>query len=636
MFEFPTITHEYPLTDREKQAIKIVKPMRPSLWVQENLSLPEDSAYSQKGQIILDPWMIFPLDLAENPYIEEIVYMGSTQGAKSFLFELITLWFVAHYGGSFLITYQDLVTVKDSLTDKLLPVIKANKVLNRLLTDTQDDLKNNKIRLRNAFIRTGSPIRRVLASFAYNLVYLSECGKYDCKFDFVTLAKSRFNQVLSRTLLLLESSPLSEGTQFVSYCKSIKNHIYPFVQTPCCKKWVFMDDSIIKEIPNSDGSLDHSPERILSESAAYLECPHCKTRISEESRYPMLKTTIWAETADQIIDGVQPVFNIRKICVHSNRIYSHKWTFADTLAAFFSALNSEDPTSLDSYNQEVMGRATRRAGNGKINEKYILSKCQAYNQYDYDNVRYNEDIEFSIAGLDTHKDNIRFVLFGICPRTTTVYVMLEDKIEVDLESKTPFDIAEMLKSRLFNHKFLRTDNSEIPIIMAGIDRQGGYQKKVDEVCKYIPVLHPVFGTPRKNDPIIRKAKNEGWWIINSREISRTVEKFLTNGKIIFPLDISSTFITEIIGEYWETTVNTKGHQVTEQVILEENHARSCANYAFALMFLLSVWSDPGKAKRIADNILAATDLTLPNDDQKTTVLPINGRSKSFKPNRFRR
>jgi phage terminase large subunit GpA-like protein len=609
-----------PMDEDIRDAYRIV--VAPDIvdWINNSVIIPEGSGYSRTGKVSLDPWQLFPLRKGVSRETHEIAIECATQLGKSFVAEMILLFKTKFKGVKALVVYENEKKIPDIVTDRLQPIIEEN--CKEHLTGVADDLKSEKITLKNSIIRTGSAnIKGDMSTHAYQLVYGSEVSKWQKKnFDQMKLCKGRFTSVM-RTgdyLFILESSPFEEGDLFDVEIKRIKTRLLPFVKCPHCRKRFFLEDKIIKEVPNQINLIcDHNPDRILAEKAAYCECPNCKGVIGHNHHYRLLNDIIWSTEEEIKADPFKNIQNdygkIPEVVFHVNKLYTIDYTFSQCLHNYFSALYSPDHLALDEYNREDMARPKPRgSGFSRMSETFLVSKVRPYFQY---GESYPDAIQFAIPGIDVMDSFMSFVLRGFCPETSESWMMRADRIEYDPLKINAEVMKTLLNERIFNMQWRRDDETLIPIIWGFIDI-GHRQDIVLKAAAKIPVLHGYKGDSRVNC-LIKKSEKEEFYLGNSEQLSKLVEKLSHADTWYLPDDWDQTYVDEFLGEFWQPVMKRNGTTITEFVKTEKNHYRSCENYIQAAVQLLNIQTNPDRAIRMARRINAPK-----KEEQKPAPVPV--------------
>lgn len=624
--------HEYPLSQGEIENARPVSYPEPAQWVNEKLKIPSGTGYTREGKVTLDPVQSWVVNKMCHHRTHEFVLSACTQWGKSFQAEVGVLYKIKHGGARVLIVYDTKEKIPDIIGDRFQPMIKEN--LPELMTGNPDDFKVEKIKMKTSIVRTQSANQKV-ATHAYDIVYCSETGKWPRKnYDQLKQCKGRFTSVIrtGRYLLIIESSPFEEGDLFDIECNRIKTHVYPFVKCPSCGKRFFLEDVIIKEIPNKETIVcDHDPDRILAERAAYCECPHCRSNIHHNLQYKLLQDVIWMTENDAKNNphcDIQPDYmDIPEIVAHINKLYTIDYSFSQCLHNYFSALYSEDPIALAEYEREDMARPKRRGtGKDRMSEVFITSKAKQYNQWDD---QFPDEIQFCMAGIDVMKEFCTYVVRGFNPECNETWLMRSDRILIDPLTINSDRLKDLLNEKIFRYNWMRREKTTIPIIWGFIDI-GFRQDLAMQTAQKIPILHGYKGDTKQKNLILKSKNGTKWgdfYLGHSEMLSGLVEKYASANTWYMPGDYSPQYIEEFLGEYWETKKRTNGTTYTEFVKTEKNHSRSCENMIMGACQLLNVQTNPDRAVRLARKISTPKiEVDTPKPENK--ILKSMGRSSS--------
>lgn len=585
-FYVPAVSHKHPLSNSEKNSFRI-EPLPDSCdWIEKHIKL--SSYYAKPGKIQLAPWQHAVIRYLVDPQWKQINIVGSTQTGKSFIVECALSYLINFKRTSFLVCYATEDTAEKVFSERLRPLITENPVLAKYVNNAKELTVSEMKLLSNIIIRTATAASRAsIASFQSKIVYGSEVSKYKSSgYDVIKLLKGRYGSHLDTGdyKLILESSPFEVGDPFYNEVYKLGSIIlYPHVSCPHCSRWFVMRNELIKEIPNEDGICDHDYNRIRLNQAAYLECPACKGRIEEKYHITMLNRVVWAASSDEI-DENGNLLNTYKgttITLWFNRLVNWAYKFSDSLANFFEAQQSNNLTSLYSYLQEDCAEFVNHKSK-KMSDSYLLGRCGGYFQFG-ENRRYSNDILCATVGIDTQDNGYYYVVQGY-GKHMSQYILIADFIECDpkiAENQDMHNVYKKMYQRIFCEKYIREDNSEIPIVWGFIDRGGHKSKEVDYICQRIPQLHPYIGGTTKRMALVEQSKTGDHYMGNTEMLSRLVDKWSQTETWYLPDDIQPEFIKQFTAQYWETVILKNGSKKQEYIHGGDDHLRDCCNYAMA-------------------------------------------------------
>lgn len=585
-FTYPLYIHEYSISDRVKNSLRIEE--RPDIceWIESNISLPEDSSYALKGKVRLDSFQRWILRQAVKQTTRKMCIVASVQIGKSFLCEMIAFYLIRYKTGNIMLSYQEAQTASRVIVERLLPVLKSNPELSRYLTKT---ITNEYINLKNGVLRFAtSEAPRTIASFAVPVIIASEVSKYfSSTHDIQQLLEGRKNyfEKTNDWLMLFESSPMWSDDPFGKMTKAISLHVYPHVKLSCCGGWIFMED---KHLEVEDESRDI--EFIKNNpNSVYLRCPYCKAKVSHKEHYKLLQNVIFADKPESIIDNQQPDYSNSEIVIHLNKLLNFGYTFNKCIAAFFHAKSQLDGgVSLNTYKRESNGQFIERGeiGDDKPTISINLNKYKNYTIYTP--VKFPNEIKFAIVGHDMHKDRVTTVVRGFSGVNTDSFLLDYQEIEHSI-LENPQIIFEKVRDRIYQKKYIREDGTEIPILRGIMDSADG---NTSEIVKYIcdritvsghKILYKYRGSTQRNPNLIEWHEKSRCYFGDTPSLSKIIGQLIENNNWFLPSDTPERYLTELMGE------NIEGKKISSN-----NHTRSCENYIQSQAYLLQCYNPSGK------------------------------------------
>lgn len=626
-FDIPKPKLEYPIPDNIKSLFRFRQIKKPSEWAKDNFKL-AGRGYSGTGSVYFEgrEWQIDIVD-AITKY-KDITICGPVQTGKSLCgIDIPWAWWNANIGGRSLIVYADKETVVDVFDEKIKDIIKVN--LKDLWSGNDDNLKKEKLLLLNGIARCGSAnVENDIATFPADLICLDELAKYRNNFDIIRLAKGRQSDYQdlpgAHAILLKVSSPKKYGDQL--YIEMHKEGVLVLkckVPCPHCGKYQEMVDDNIKEIPNKDGTKDHSSYRIKQEKAAYYECPHCKGIIEDKHRWNMLKNYKWATdneiVRDRIILNPDPLREkTDSVCFWYNRLLSipTKWTFADCLAAFFSAMQSLNPKAWEAYQNEDMARFLK-PNTSRTDYAYLNDKKLEYYQFG-ESARIPNEVIILLVGIDTQDTGFYYTVVGFGQNMES-WRIRSDFIKCDMKEskyKDPKNVLECLKNGLLSPSYIYQDNRTTGIIFGFIDEGGHRRDDVHYICKHLSFLKPYKGASSPNAEPLRKSANDIHYMGNTRYWSELVARDMESDTWHLPMDISKEYLRQVTKQYWQEEKDRNGNIKYVFISGKDDHARDCENYALAAAYHLHLPEKLNNEVRINQIKVAISNKLKENEQNK--------------------
>ena len=571
--------HKIPIGQSELYGFLIRRPVQPSVWAEDNFKL--TTAYARPGKLNLFPWQVEPLDSILE--YDVVILCMAVQLGKSLLGESATGWIIDNLPMNTMICYAKSGTAKDVFDERLRPMIEEVPAIRKYWNGNPDNLTQRKITLSHMIMRIASAESKSdIATYSAGYIYASEVAKYPKKdFDQIKALFGRQEgyRVLGQTKAVIESSPESEGDPLhrLMYTRGVRN-TKPYVPCPNCGEYQVLIDEQIKEIPNSDGELDHNPARVREEKAAKYECVHCNREIRENDRMRMSKKVVWADSSEKIVDGkVKKKRKARWISHQCGRLVDDTFSFAECLARFFEARQSVNPVALKTYQNEDMARFMKTESR-QFSTNWLLVKRKDYAQYGSD-AMYPAKVLLLTLGMDTQDNGFYYVIRGWGEGMES-WVIKHDFIECSIkeeENKNPEVILELVKTRVIEELPHRADGVVLPITWGFIDRGGHRHKDVDFLCGRLPFLHAYTGTVNKTAPLITRSKSKGF-MGHSENLSKMVESYSEGELWHLPEDIGDVYCIQFLKQFWQDKVDRHGNVLNEYVHGGADHYRDCENY----------------------------------------------------------
>jgi phage terminase large subunit GpA-like protein len=593
---------------RKRPQIELLKPMAwdimtihervlPSDWIETCMVL--SRSYATQGRVTLLPWQ----REIPNAFLEydEITMIAPTQTGKSMLEEGLLGYCIDQAPENVMILYAKRETVEDVFDERLKPLITETPELRRYWDGDPDNLTKRRLKLTHMVARVGSASSRTdIASHNAGVVFGDEVAKWNPrgkeKYDPVKLLHGRTHgsrMMGKQVRYIYATSPRIEGDpshklamrQGTRFCQ-------PHIKCPHCGHWQVLIDSQIKEKPAKRGAQpDHNPERIRDTGAAWYECIKCRHEITEAERTEASEKVVWAAVDMKTLKPVEVIGEdglvsrqvlSRRIVFNWNRLVDVTWTFAECLAAYFEALQSPDGNTLADYQNEDMARwvhtNAKRFSEGWLEKK---AKSSHYKQFGAD-AYIPEQVSVLVIGVDTQDDGFYFVVRGFGPNLES-WLIRAEFIKCDMDAGAfvnPGEVHSAVMSEIQRYPYQKKDGTKLPILAGLIDRGGHRSDDVDYICGHSPFLQPYIGSTRKDRELIRRS-DKGFFLGNTEQLSRTVEKWMQSEIWHLPRDIQAEYCRQVLNqheqEYTDTRGNTRRRWVTGDDTGQPDHFRDCEN-----------------------------------------------------------
>ena len=339
-------------TDQVRMAWKIPKGQTVSEWADKNRVLdPKTSAEPGQWHTSRTPYLRGPMDAFNDPFIEEVTLMFSTQVGKTEAFLNCLGFAVDHDPGPVLWVQPREADAKTFSTDRLKRMIELSPALSGHMTGVQDDISKLALELDRMIIYlAGSNSPAALSGKPIRFLLLDETDKYPPfsgkEADPIKLSRERTRTFkVSRKILKCSTPTLREGYINREYEHSDRCKYY--VPCPHCGEYqIFIFRQYLKWPKDSESD----PEKIKNQSLAWYECMHCGGRIEDRHKQAMLEAGKWVPEGctigkDGTISGEIPQTSMRGFWLSA--LYSPWLSFSEIAAEFLSS--KDDPQTLMNF-----------------------------------------------------------------------------------------------------------------------------------------------------------------------------------------------------------------------------------------------------------------------------------------------
>lgn len=581
--------HKFRFLKGTRNSFTIRAMIEPVKWVEKNFILTR--SYAAEGRIRLYNWQKFIINCFQR--YPKVILIGPVQTGKSLLCECIIAFLIDVIRVNMMLIYEKKEKVMNVFDERLSEMIKKIPVLKQYWSGVDADLTKTRIKLNHLIIRVASAgVESDISTFAAGVVYGSEIAKWPKKsYSQMRMIEGRqqsSRMVGKKTFTLLETSPREEGDMAYIEChKSGVRYVKPHFKCIHCSKWILINDRNIFEIPNRSNKKDHDPDRIRKEKAARFLCPKCKKEITENQRLKMSFHVIYAavaladkyrtiETIDE--DGnILDMIDSNTIVINWNRLVDNTWTFAECLASYFSALTSLDPRSLTTYLNEDMANWVKTEAE-RLDEQALLTKRRKYFQFG-NNASIPDDVIMLLIGIDTQDNGFYYVVKGIGYQMKQ-WVIRHDFIECGMKDdqfQNPAEVFRRLYDEVHRFSYKKSDGYELPIFFGLIDEGGHRKKDVDYIVNHWPAVCSYKGEGNAFRELIARNPKSGIYHGNTEQLSRLVHRQLESRTVFFPEDVGKSYLEQVVNQYEETVVDSKGNKKKLWVGKDPDHYRDCEN-----------------------------------------------------------
>ncbi len=313
--------------------------MLPSEWAEAYRELPASmTAEPGPWRNSRVPYLAGIMDATVERGVEVVTVIKAVQvGFSEALRNLIGFW-VDHDPGPAMIIMPSEQAAKQTVDERLRPLLTETKVLARHVSDRREDNRLDVIRLDTMSIFmawAGSP--QALATRPVRRVLGDEVDKYPAfagkEADPIRLAQKRLTTYGHRSLLMIGSSPTTRTGHVWRWWEDSTDRRHYFVPCPHCGHFQRLVWSGVQFPPRPEGieRKDHA-EDIEAGNLAWYQCAaeECKGRIDDRHKPAMLARGEWRSET--------PGSSNRRIGFHLNSLYSPWVTFAKMAGEFIRAV----------------------------------------------------------------------------------------------------------------------------------------------------------------------------------------------------------------------------------------------------------------------------------------------------------
>lgn len=307
-------------------------------WVEANVVLPAQVT-SEPGPVDLNrtPYLREPLEAFNDPIIELITFMTSTQVAKTTYEALCLSSSIDRDPGKAMFVFPREKDAKEFAWDTIKPIIDESPALRRWLPDDSYGMTRTEFAMKRGAIYFGWPSPAELSRRSIRYLFMDEVDKWKTTSNKegspYKLAIHRTRVHWNRKIVEASTPTVPEGHIAVSYNKSDKRTYH--VRCPECGEYEAMYWA------NIQYGEERNPQRIKMDMLAWYECPRCHAHLRDAHKPEMLNTGVWCPEGcsvgpDGKIIGDIPETTHRGYFL--NCLYSPWLTYSEIAAAWLESL----------------------------------------------------------------------------------------------------------------------------------------------------------------------------------------------------------------------------------------------------------------------------------------------------------
>ncbi len=448
--------------------------LNPWQWAEGNLEIsPRATAYPGRYRTDQTPYVREVLECFQNPEIRQVILCWSAQSAKTMTMIVALCYAIEQDPGPALMVQSSQDAATSFVRNRFMPMIEDCPALARHITGNRHDFSAGEQRLDNMTINNqGAQSPAQLASRPVRYLLADEIDKWKTETkkeaDALSLAMERVKSFRNHKIFLASTPTLEGGPIWQAYQGADRRQYHvpcPHCGTLFVIKWrhiKWTKDAPLEEIRKN----------------TWLECPHCKGKITERSKAEMLEAGSWIPGNSDAPED-QASFQL-------SELYS-PWTKWGDLAVKFLKAKAEAKTgatgSLHNVINSSFAEPWREDEHTKRrDEKELLPLCDSRPE----GVVPGENRVMGLtAGCDTQDDGFWFsirawgkdleswlIRAGFCP-----------------------DFGA-LKGYIAESRYFDPEGNSYAVQQAFIDSQGHRTAEVYDFCRANPLFRPVKGEQR--------------------------------------------------------------------------------------------------------------------------------------------
>lgn len=342
----------------------------PSQWAERHRVLPAGvSAEPGRWSNNRTPYAVGIMDAVTEPGVEMITVCSGTQVGKSELLRNLLAYWIDVDPGPCLIVMPDEKSAKETIEERIKPMLYASPRLRRHVSERSWDTKQSSIKLDTMSIYVGwagSP--QSLASRPCRYVLFDEVDKYPAfsgsEADPISLGIERTTTYGHRRRVLMVSTPTTrEGAVWKSMEAAGDLRHYE-VPCPHCGKAQRLTWPQVRWPKADEGDKFKIADAIESGRLAWYECVECKEQIHDQHKPKMLDAGVWRGSG-------RPT---KHIAFHLSGIYSPWRSFSQIAAEFIRCKG--DPARTMNFRNSWLAEPFEEVAT-KVRPSAVREKAQA-------------------------------------------------------------------------------------------------------------------------------------------------------------------------------------------------------------------------------------------------------------------
>ena len=276
-------------------------------WAENTINLPLTTP--RPGKLVLEPWQRGILEAYQNPEVQEVDMMMSSQIGKSLQILVILNYHIDCSPAHILFVNPGIATLKRFINEKFLPLLEACPEINRKVRRTiHKNILPDMIPFSGGCIFTAySGSAASLRSVTAPLVIADEVDVYRGNQDTanpLSIIWQRTNQYGDRAKFVIASTPVESGASLIEASFNEGTQSYWYVPCPACNLYQPIEYDYCKK--------------------GIFYCRGCSYAIPENERKEIISEGRWEDTKE----------NLTHKSFHYNQLYATHKSLADTMSEY--------------------------------------------------------------------------------------------------------------------------------------------------------------------------------------------------------------------------------------------------------------------------------------------------------------
>ncbi len=372
-------------------------------WLEDKIELP--NVYNPAGRFAIDfyPYLRRPMDDLLDDQIKQVNCCSCTQAGKSLLQQVFIPYIVLEAPGPILMVHDIADNAKKVVEERIIPLFRQNKELNRLLESDRFAARKSGIKLPHMPFRVDGPAESTLLGYSARYVLGDEVWRWQAQnhTDVIEKLKNRQTAYNATKKLMLASQPDFEGSEWWKECT--RGHWFEY-------GWRCSDCNVLQlyewngQRENTDYGMifdktDSEDNYDKKASSARLVCQHC-----------------FYEVKDTATNRKRLVMDGDYILIHKGNdssVRTYSWSqyvnvsisFKEIALKYFDAVIQRRTTGLrtkhEVFRQQTLGRFWK-VGEQIDTKKLFTTAYQSSDEWKDETIRF--------LTLDVQQDHLFFLV----------------------------------------------------------------------------------------------------------------------------------------------------------------------------------------------------------------------------------